>query len=1044
MLNLNESFIFNKEFNLDNKTKYSNDDIKSIFKEAKNYIQKNKKRQVEKFHEFKLFLGQKRSNNKSSFFLENEDIKSQTDYFPNQAKIKQIKVTKDLLKNLTLIIEGTDGEYHDKLMIYDKPIIIIKIYDYQRVDISIISDSKAFEKEYKVLNQYDYEMLSLNNESKIINIKKFFEDQNLIKSIDIENENFLPYIVSLKSLIPKIKESDLLYDNIYIKEIESDDKDLLAPNEISTIFFYYFNIESNLQNTYKFINSNNRKKLLLIIYEFLNTFQNNNILIIMGPKGIGKTTSLINISFNSIYNIFYFNIEIFKRYKTDPNQIKELEIQVLKLFHDIFDETLLKAKDEIWKFINCKYDINCIEYIYKVIKIFYDYIKLLDTNFGNFCFIIDQYSFKEDKNSEYNIYKIISLVQSANYIKVIICPTINNNFSKNEFNNLLEKRLNDSKINIHYFQEFINKEDMIEIVLKNENDKYLEFMEEVGFLPKLFYDSKVFNIKLYKKNILLNLKENINEYVKNKNTIENDKMLLDLLDLIIGEKLICSSELKEKIYTLPLKYLKLIKYNIKKDHLKELSQKLNPNNNKNEDILLQYFKFLFNFKENKELDPIINQYFHIEEKNIEDYIDNYIERDNSSKNIYGTYYESFIGENTKVFSYDIELEEIILFKLELSMNLFKDVIYEQLYKDIKKEYNFFKNILDKGSNGGFFELLVDFYIQSKKTFIVENIEKVYYISSIVPNKYSINYYSSKRKIDKFEEFELKKNNNKKKIPFKNVYIKQTIFNSKYYDMALLIKTCDGPNQNNFHLVSIQATISKDPEKRMMKEEHELILGATKQNIENEFDIVIDDAYFVYVLSEKNNKIEDENTQKDCDNNGIKYIGFNIESIQDERKNKQDKYKIDLKSAFITNSFPIHNSASLLYFNKDKNIEYILLKDLINEKLKDSKEIEERHFNIIKNNFENKYNLDTIYKSQFKYFTFNMNYNIENINKYLTEFCFLLFKDKKNKNIDSINFISAFGKFYELPNWKVYEKFKIKKNALVELIYSKKPLKLKEN
>ena len=175
---------------------------------------------------------------------------------------------------------------------------------------------------------------------------------------------------------------------------------------------------------------------------------------------------------------------------------------------------------------------------------------------------------------------------------------------------------------------------MIENVLKNENEKYLEFMEEVGFLPKLYYDSKVFNIKLYKNKIISNLKENLNEYVKNKNTVENGKMLLDLLDLIIGEKLICSSGLKEKIFTLPLKYLKLIKYKIKKDYLKELSQKLKQNNNKNEDILLQYFKFLFNFKENKELDPIFNQYFHIEEKNIEDYIDNYIERDDSSKNIW--------------------------------------------------------------------------------------------------------------------------------------------------------------------------------------------------------------------------------------------------------------------------------------------------------------------------------------------------------------------------------------------------------------------------
>ena len=232
---------------------------------------------------------------------------------------------------------------------------------------------------------------------------------------------------------------------------------------------------------------------------------------------------------------------------------------------------------------------------------------------------------------------------------------------------------------------------------------------------------------------------------------------------------------------------------------------------------------------------------------------------------------------------------------------------------------------------------------------------------------------------------------------------------------------------------------------MMKEEHELILGATKQNIENEFDIVIEDAYFVYVLSEKNNKIEDENTQKDCDNNGIKYIGFNIEAFQDERINKKEKYKIDLNSAFITNSFPIHNSASLLYFDKDRSTEYILLKDLINGKLKESKEIEERHFDIIKNNFGNKYNSENINESQFKYFTFkNINNSIENITKYLTEFCFLLFEDKKNKNRNSINFISAFGKVYELPNRNVQEKFKIKRKTLFELIYSKKPLKLKGN
>ena len=41
-------------------------------------------------------------------------------------------------------------------------------------------------------------MISLNNESKIININNIFENQNIIKSIEIENENFIPYIAAFK------------------------------------------------------------------------------------------------------------------------------------------------------------------------------------------------------------------------------------------------------------------------------------------------------------------------------------------------------------------------------------------------------------------------------------------------------------------------------------------------------------------------------------------------------------------------------------------------------------------------------------------------------------------------------------------------------------------------------------------------------------------------------------------------------------------------------------------------------------------------------
>ena len=92
-------------------------------------------------------------------------------------------------------------------------------------------------------------------------------------------------------------------------------------------------------------------------------------------------------------------------------------------------------------------------------------------------------------------------------------------------------------------------------------------------------------------------------------------------------------------------------------------------------------------------------------------------------------------------------------------------------------------------------------------------------------------------------------------------------------MAILIKS--KKNKKTFNLGVIQASIKKEVQKRMTKDEHELILGAVKENVENEFDIIIDEAYFLYVLSQKDNKIIDEDTVKDCEINGIKYIGFDL-------------------------------------------------------------------------------------------------------------------------------------------------------------------------
>ena len=108
-------------------------------------------------------------------------------------------------------------------------------------------------------------------------------------------------------------------------------------------------------------------------------------------------------------------------------------------------------------------------------------------------------------------------------------------------------------------------------------------------------------------------------------------------------------------------------------------------------------------------------------------------------------------------------------------------------------------------------------------------------------------------------------------------------------MALLIAKNNSLNKKQFNLATIQASIKKEPGKRLSKEEHELILSKVKQNIENEYDIEIDEAYFIYVLSQKNKKIIDESTKKYCDKNGVAYIGFELESINTINENNNDKY-----------------------------------------------------------------------------------------------------------------------------------------------------------
>ena len=172
----------------------------------------------------------------------------------------------------------------------------------------------------------------------------------------------------MKSKIPIIEDSDLELKNIYPEKEENKDGKIY-PDNISKIYFYYFNIKPELQNKYIYIKSNNRISLFKILCSFISDISQK-IIIICGAKGIGKTTSLIKFSFINYYNIFYFNLEIFNKYKNDDNQIKELTIQVTKLFGDYIDLDEKNIKNEILEYIKSNRNKNCFEFLYNIINIF--------------------------------------------------------------------------------------------------------------------------------------------------------------------------------------------------------------------------------------------------------------------------------------------------------------------------------------------------------------------------------------------------------------------------------------------------------------------------------------------------------------------------------------------------------------------------------------------------------------------------------------------------------------------------------------------------
>ena len=986
--------------------------------------------EIKKCHKLNKFLGKKRGPNKS---LTSEEIEELKDDLKDKTLTGiEISETNKLFK---LTIDEDNNEYFVNFL--KKPFLIYKIFDnFNRIDIDLFTDNIAYKAKLKELSNFDYDVYFIyKNELKSSKSLKEFEkmeNDNIIirednkddKLDEKENEKkeliISPFLIVINSLIPAMNDEDLKISNIY-HDINYELK-LIQPNDISKKYFYYFTIDKNSQEKYSFILTDERKKFIEFLENYIELGLEKNIRFIVGPKGAGKTSTLIFFSFIQAVRVFYANLEALKKNKNDSKKI-DLLMELAKLYGPYANVDKGKSKNEIENYISNNYsELETLELLLTIVEKFIPFANQVKKNF---CIIIDQISLSDTFGNIETLFNIMKIVSQCTYLKLIVCSTINNNTSKesmnSSFNDNMSKKSNDL-YDYYYFQNFFSSNDITEYILKEENDIIIDVMNELGNLPGHYYELKrLNNVEQYLNYLEQNINDNMNVYYGSKKIVN----ILELLDLVCGEKLLSGSLLRERIKKIPLKYLIIKKFKINNDFIQKYQK---PHEN---DDFVKYLNLLIYDSANKKCDAIFNDYYNFLEIDSDKFLENYFERDVNSRNFFGDFYGDYIKNNEKALGKP--QEEIYIYKIEFSMNFIQKVLFNIIHEEIEKEYQIFLNFFSNGVLGGFFEVLINFaLIKNNFKLFNKSIDQITNVDRIVPYQFSIKNFSSKRNAIKFKQFKLAKNKKKRKLLFKNTYIFQRIFNSKYYDSAILLIT-DTPGV--FDIILIQTTIKKDKDKRFNKYEHEIIISYVKKYLENLLDIKIRKAYFFYILSEKNGEIEDLETKKDCDQIGIKYLGYDI-------KKKEFSVNFSLDEAFITDKFLIHNSVSLFNFKELKDNDINERELITGLNFNNFINIKESIFNLLKILLKNRENSEILKQTQFKYKNFTDEKDtLSKINVPLSPFCIYLIK-KQGKTKEKI-FIKFIDKYYKYAN----EKFNITDINIndmdkIYIIYSEIPLDLK--
>ena len=863
-------------------------------------------------------------------------------------KIDHISIQENL-KYFFLLFYSEKNETILTKHFLQEPIFFCKMENKENIDITIIyssEDIRNYHKNYLLGKQICTVFLDENK-----TLKSSFElPKNLYNNT---------YLFIISESIEKLTEKDFDIKNIIYKP-DFDKDNLIKPNNISKQYFYYVNIRNNLKENYYFILTDERIEIINQLQYKINICLNNKFNILCGPKGTGKTCLLIYLCVHTKENVLYLNYQSIYNKKIDFVQ-DNFKYEIRRLFRDEYDE-----KNIIIESINKKIDsltlnFNILEFLYYLIEKIDEYFSKKEL----ICqIILDQFPF-DILNSEKELMKLKEMSEEK-FLNVILMIVFSLNKDSQKF---FIESLNKNNCSIYYIPKLIIKNNDILNIVNNEKDEEFKnfFLNELGGLPFYYYFCKMNGVN-YQNSLENLIKEDIMKFYQN----ENISILIDLLGVVKKNFLFSPSILLDVLPKIPLKYIEIFKVELNSNEIKweELQ---------NENLIKYYFK-TFDRISNKK---IVNNFF-LRSKKMEEIV---YEDNNLSKDIDNNF--TNFKNNIILVKDEIKDKTIILYKIEFILPFFEFIIIKIIYERLLKETKYLIKLLDNSSIGGLMELIIIYDIMSNKKIFDFEIDKTISIQSIVPNQFSIKYFSNRKlkevkrdlKTIDYSKFYDYNKTVKQDLNNKITFIRQTQFSGSYYDCALLIPQKD--ISGHYSLIVFQINIRKKSEDYLSKEEQEIILYHVKMRLENEYNIIIDSAYFHYILEQNNGSVIDNNTTKLFPN---QYHLYDVDQMKLIKKNN-----LMNKSSLITDIFRFHNEASLLKdynkindncFNENVNLLFIINKNTYS--LIDNDDI----LNIIKKNLKNLNESIKISKNQFYFIGF---FTSKKLLSYLTFFSFAIFE-----------------------------------------------------